>query len=380
MTQSAFDIEHMTAALGLARRGLGTTAPNPSVGCVLVDERNNRAIARGWTQRSGRPHAEMDALDRAGSSARGTTAYVTLEPCAHEGETPSCANKLIEAGIRRAVIATRDPDPRTAGKGIAAMAAADIEVVEQVCEREAQDVNLGFFSVIQRKRPMVTLKLATSLDGKIATHSGNSQWITGEGARASAHQLRAEHDAILVGSNTALMDDPSLTCRIEGLEDRSPIRIVADGRLRLPLTSKLVATAKEVPTWVVTSSGGPAERHRAFEDVGVTVIDVPETEGHGLNVRLTLEAFAKRGLTRVLVEGGSHLAAALLQAHLVDRIVWFRAPVILGADGLPALQALGVDTVAEAIQLKLLTREEIGKDVAETYAIENTTVSENAIR
>jgi len=378
--QTENDIHHMKAALGLARRNLGVTAPNPSVGCLLTDPATGRVLARGWTQNGGRPHAETEALARAGDSAKGATAYVTLEPCAHQGETPSCANELIKAGIARAVIAIRDPDPRTAGKGVAALLNAGVEVTENVCSDEAFELNCGFFSAVSRKRPMVTLKLATSLDGRIATHSGDSKWITSPEARAAAHLLRAEYDAIMVGSNTAVLDDPDLTCRIEGLEDRSPVRIVADGRLRLPLTSKLVMLAAETPTWVVTSSQGAKERHQAVEDVGVTVIDVPETPDHGLDLDKTMKALAVRNLTRILVEGGSHLAASLLRANLVDRIIWFRAPIILGGDGLPALQALNVDTVAEGVHLKLLKSETIGKDVAETYAIENATFDQNAIR
>jgi diaminohydroxyphosphoribosylaminopyrimidine deaminase/5-amino-6-(5-phosphoribosylamino)uracil reductase len=322
----------------------------------------------------------MEALGRAGANAKGVTAYVTLEPCAHEGETPSCANALGKAGVARAVIAIRDPDPRTAGKGIAALEEAGVEVIEDICSDEALDLNFGFFSKVIRKRPMVTLKLATSLDGRIATHSGNSKWITGPAAREEAHLLRAQHDALMVGSNTALIDNPELTCRLTGLEDRSPIRIVADSRLRLPLTSVLVATAGNIPTWAVTNARATKERHKAFEDVGVTLIDVPEHPEEGLDLAKALEAFANRGVTRLLVEGGSHLAASLLRAKLVDRIVWFRAPVILGGDGLPALQALGINTVAEGVQLKLLGTEAYGKDVAETYAIETATPLQNALR
>lgn len=380
VTQNANDTEHMQAALGLARRALGTTAPNPAVGCVLADPQTNRVIARGWTQNGGRPHAEMEALARAGDASKGATAYVTLEPCAHEGDTPSCAKVLVKAGIKRAVVAIHDPDPRTAGKGIAAMFDAGIEVTEGVARDEAFELNIGFFSKVLRSRPMVTLKLATSLDGRIATHTGNSQWITGEAAREAAHLLRAEHDAIMVGSGTALIDNPSLTCRIKGLEDRSPMRIVVDGRLQLPLTSKLVATAGDVPTWVVTGPRSDKERRKAFNGVGVGVIDVPEAGDQGLDLEAALKALAERGITRVLAEGGSHLAASLLRAHLVDRLVWFRAPVILGGDGLPALQALGIDTVAEGVGLKLLSRQQIGKDVAETFAIENATFDQNTLK
>ena len=355
----------MKAALAIARRGLGRVAPNPAVGCILV--KDEVVVGRGWTQPGGRPHAETEALARAGARAQGSTVYVTLEPCAHVGETPSCARELVSAGVARVVIATGDPDKRTAGQGAQILRDAGVEVTEGVCGDAARELNQGFLLAKADGRPMVTLKLATSLDGRIATHSGDSMWITGEGARAAGHLLRAEHDAILVGSGTALLDDPALTCRLPGLEQYSPIRIVADGRLRLSLTSKLVTTANETPTWVLTSSNGDKARHRAFEDVGVTVIDVPETADHGIDMGAAMKALAQRGITRVLVEGGSHLAASLLRAHMVDRVHWFRAPSILGGDGLPALQALGVDTVTEGVALDLITSERIGADVAEVY-------------
>ncbi len=378
MSQETLDTEHMKAALGLARRNLGSTASNPSVGCVIVQPEHNRVIARGWTAEGGRPHAETQALARAGdaatgATATGATAYVTLEPCAHDGQTPPCATALMNAGIARVVVGIGDPDPRTAGKGIAALRKAGVEVCEGVCAAEAREMNLGFFSVVLRGRPLVTLKLATSLDGRIATHTGDSKWITGKAARAAGHLLRAEHDAILVGSNTALVDDPDLTCRIEGLEYRSPVRVVADGRLRLPLTSKLVVTAKATPTCILTSAKGPKERRKAFKDLGVDLIDVPETPGQGLHMDKALEALAARGITRLLVEGGSRLAGSLIAHHLVDRVVWFRAPLILGGDGRAALEALGVDKVADGVRLKRLSSEDIGADVTEIYEIEGAT-------
>ena len=231
----------MAGALALARRGLGRVAPNPAVGCVLV--KDGHIIGRGWTLNGGRPHAETEALRRAGSAAKGATAYVTLEPCAHHGKTGPCAEALVAAGIARAVVAIEDPDPRVSGKGIAILQRAGIAVTMGVGQAAAAAINEGFFRRVRDRRPLFTLKLATSLDGRIATHTGESRWITGEKARAQAHLLRAEHDAVLIGSDTALIDDPKLTCRLPGLERVSPLRIVLDGRLRLPLTHDLVAGA-----------------------------------------------------------------------------------------------------------------------------------------
>jgi len=251
----------MGVALTLARRGLGSVWPNPSVGCVLV--RDARFVARGWTQPGGRPHAETEALKRAGDAARGATAYVSLEPCAHHGATPPCADALVRAGIARCVAAVEDRDPRVAGRGLAALREAGVETTLGVCGAEAEDLNAGFFMRVRHGRPLVTLKLATSLDGRIATHAGHSQWITGEGARRRTHLLRAEHDAVMVGAATALADDPLLTCRLPGAEQRSPVRIVADGRMQLPLTARLVTSAASAPTWLITLDGGEGTRREA---------------------------------------------------------------------------------------------------------------------
>jgi diaminohydroxyphosphoribosylaminopyrimidine deaminase/5-amino-6-(5-phosphoribosylamino)uracil reductase len=247
----------MQMALGLARRGLGVVWPNPAVGCVVVDTKG-RVAGRGWTQPGGRPHAEAEALARAGADARGATAYVSLEPCSHTGQTPPCAERLIEAGIGRAVIAISDPDERVAGSGIAGLERAGMEVLTGVETAAATEVNAGYLSRVEDGRPLVTLKVATTLDGRIATHRGESRWITGDVARDWAHYLRASHDAIVVGLGTAITDDPRLTCRLPGLEDRSPIRVVVDGRLRLPLTSRLVSGARQTPSWIVTLTASPA--------------------------------------------------------------------------------------------------------------------------
>ena len=256
----------MRAALTLARRGLGLTAPNPAVGCILVNE--NRAVGRGWTRPGGRPHAETEALGRAGSAAAGATAYVTLEPCSHHGQTPPCADALIEAGIARCVVASEDADARVSGEGLAKLRAAGVEVADGVLAEEAATLNRGHLLSRRDGRPLVTLKLATTLDGRIATAGGESRWITGPEARARGHMLRAEHDAVMVGSETALLDDPELSVRLPGLEDRKPLRVVLDRRLRLPAGHRLVTGAETHPTLVLTLEGQVAQGAALSEAFG----------------------------------------------------------------------------------------------------------------
>jgi len=359
------DLRHMRAALALAARGLGNTWPNPSVGCVLV--KDGTVVGRGWTQPGGRPHGETEALARAGEAARGATAYVSLEPCNHHGKTPPCSEALIAAGVARVVVACEDPDPRVAGGGVRRLREAGIAVDTGVCAEEAYELNRGFFTRILHDRPLFTLKLATTLDGRIATHGGESKWITGDTARAWGHGLRASHDAIMVGIRTALADDPELTCRLAGLEHRSPVRVIFDSRLRLPLTSKLAASAARVPTWLVTCVDPDPLRAEAFAGCGVQLIPVPP-DGAGLPApALAAKALAARGITRVLVEGGATLAASLLRARLVDRVEWFRAARVIGGDGIAAVAGFGVDRLAEAADFERVAVRRAGADVAESY-------------
>ncbi len=355
----------MRAALALARRGWGRVWPNPAVGCVLVKE--GAVVGRGWTQPGGRPHAETEALRRAGERARGATAYVTLEPCAHHGETPPCAEALIAAGIARCVAAIEDPDPRVGGRGLAILREAGIGVELGVCDAEAREVNAGFLNRCNVGRPLIVLKTATTLDGRIATHNGYSRWITGEAARHRTHLLRAEHDAIMVGAATAMADDPMLTCRVAGMEARSPVRIVVDPRMQLPLTAQLVKTAGTVPTWLLTLDGGDHDRRLAYENAGAEVIALPADEDGGLPLQSAMGLLGERGITRLLVEGGGRLAAGLLHRRLIDRLLWFRAPSIIGGDGIPGFAALGLEDLAGAPRFELLTRETIGIDTLETY-------------
>jgi len=356
----------MRAALALGRRALGNAWPNPAVGCVLVGA-NGAVVGRGWTQAGGRPHAETEALRRAGSSAKGASAYISLEPCDHHGQTPPCTKALIDAGITRAVIAIEDPDKRVRGKGIAALRAGGIETIVGVLAEEAEEVNLGFFLKQREHRPLVTLKLATSLDARIATASGDSRWITGETARAWAHLLRARHDAVAIGIGTALADDPRLTCRLPGLPNRPPARIVFDSRLRLPAKGKLAAGAGAGPVLVITGEGADKERAGKLQACGVTVIEVERDADGRPDVAASLRAVADTGITRLLVEGGGILAASMLRAGLVDRISWFRAPRAIGGDGLPAIAPFGIDRLASAPAFVRTALDQAGPDILESY-------------
>jgi diaminohydroxyphosphoribosylaminopyrimidine deaminase/5-amino-6-(5-phosphoribosylamino)uracil reductase len=330
------DHRFMGLALALGERQLGRTAPNPAVGCVIV--RDGRIVGRGWTQSGGRPHAEAEALARAGDAARGATAYVTLEPCANWGRTPPCCGSLIEAGIRRVVIGCLDPDPRVDGKGVAWLREAGLEVRLGVREAEALAQHRGLYCRIRHGRPLVALKLAQSLDGRIATRTGESRWITGEAARRFGHRLRASHDAIMVGSGTALADDPLLSCRLPGLDDRSPVRVVMDRRGRLPAASRLMATADDLPLVHVTAADG---------DTSLAAV---------------LTRLAGQGITRLLVEGGARLATSFLAAGLVDRLYLFSAPCLIGGDGEAGVQSLGIDRMADVRSWRLVDSRPLGSD------------------
>ena len=356
----------MRAALTLACRGVGRVAPNPAVGCVLV--KDGRVVGRGWTQPGGRPHAETEALDRAGDQARGATAYVSLEPCSHHGETPPCVEALIAAGVARCVVALVDPDERVAGRGLARLREAGIDVAEGLLADAAEEVNAGFLMRLREGRPLVTLKLATTLDGRIATVAGESRWITGEVARAHVHLLRAGHDAVMVGGGTALADDPRLDVRLPGLEDRAPLRIVLDGGLRLPATHDLVARAGSQPTLVFTRSGHPRSARQTLEKAGVELVEVETDEDGVLSASAVLQALGRRGLTRLLVEGGGRLAASLFRADLVDRLVWFHAPGVIGGDGVAAVGGFGLERLADVSRFQRRSAQPAGADLVETYA------------
>lgn len=358
------DSEHMRHALGLAARGLGRVAPNPAVGCVIVS-RSGQIAGRGWTGRGGRPHAETMALAQAGDSARDATAYVSLEPCAHHGETAPCADALVQAGIARVVGAVEDPDPRVAGKGFERLRRAGLEVCTPLLAREATELNRGFFLRIAERRPFVTLKTAASADGRIASAGGESRWITGTEARRFGHLLRANHDAVLVGIETAIADDPLLTCRIPGLERDSPVRVVLDTRLRLSDGSKLARTAREIPTLVFTV----AEGGDALSQAGIEVVKVTRDVRGRPDIGVVLNQLAARGITRLLVEGGASVHATFLDRKLADRLEIFRAPLALGASGHAAIDALAAFGLDEAPHFVSAGTQELGTDLLETFEI-----------
>jgi diaminohydroxyphosphoribosylaminopyrimidine deaminase/5-amino-6-(5-phosphoribosylamino)uracil reductase len=355
---SAVDRRFMAMALALAERGLGNVWPNPAVGCVLV--KDGRVVGRGWTQPGGRPHAESEAIGRAGAAAHGSTAYVTLEPCAHHGRTPPCTDLMAAAGIARTVVAAVDPDPRVDGKGLERLRAAGIEVVLGCLEEEACRLNAGFFARMRLRRPQVGLKLATSADGRIATAGGDSKWITGAAARAEGHRLRLRHDAILVGSGTALADDPRLTCRLPGLEGGSPVRVVLDRRLRLTPGSELARSARREPLWLFTgqTASPAAQTLRAAGADLHPLAEAPPAD----QLRAMLAVLAEQGITRLLVEGGAAVATAFLRAGLVDRLYLFDAPLLLGADGRPATLSLGVERLDTAPRWRRVEERLLGDD------------------
>ena len=349
----------MRTALGLGARGLGQTWPNPAVGCVIV--LNNRIVGRGWTQLGGRPHAETMALAQAGDHARGATAYVTLEPCAHHGQTPPCANALIDAGVARVVCALGDPDPCVDGGGFAKLREAGIDVTEGVLADEALVANAGFLSRIQRKRPCVTLKLASSFDGRIATATGESQWITCPDARRCVHGMRANHDAVMVGGGTARADDPTLTVRGWDVA-RQPVRVIVSRSLDIPLTGKLAHTANDVPLWLCHGPDASPDLQFAWRGLGATLIAC-RTNGPHLDMADVLAQLAAKGLTRVFCEGGGALAASLLNADLVDDLVGFTAGLAMGVEGRPAIGMMGIDRLDDAPRFDLMGLDQVGGDI-----------------
>lgn len=360
----------MRAALGLARRGLGRVAPNPAVGCVLVRPDLGAAgqvVGRGWTQPGGRPHAETEAIARAGELARGAVAYVTLEPCNHHGQTGPCSEALIAAGIASVVIAIEDPDPRVAGGGTQRLRDAGIDVRVGLLADAARALNAGFLSVQERGRPWVTMKTATTLDGAIAARTGKSQWITGPLARRRGHLLRAQNDAIITGIGTVRADNPALTCRLPGLDTCSPVRVVIDPRAETPLDAELFKAVAQAPLWLVLGADAAAEKRAALADAGADVIELPTGAGGRIPPDLILQALAQRGMTRVLLEAGAALSASFLAADLVDEIVWFRAPMVMGGDGLPAVAPMAVNSPGTAPRFRRTRTIDLDGDVLERY-------------
>jgi diaminohydroxyphosphoribosylaminopyrimidine deaminase/5-amino-6-(5-phosphoribosylamino)uracil reductase len=363
----AADQRFMQLALALGRRGQGRTWPNPAVGAVVV--RDGVIVGRGWTEAGGRPHAEPLALARAGEAARGATLYVTLEPCSHVGKSPPCTDAVIAAGIKRVVSAIEDPNPEVAGQGHARLRAAGIAVDIGLGAGEAARDHAGHFRRVRDKRPHVILKLAVSADDKIAAAGHKPVAISGEAAKARMHLLRAQCDAILVGIGTVLSDDPLLTCRLPGMEARSPVRVVMDRSLRISGTSRLVHSARVTPLWVMTSSLAEAPAAMKLGAAGAQVIRVAATATPppGLDLPAVLHALAERGITRLLVEGGARVAASFIAAGLVDEFWLLRGPDAVGADGVAALDALPLTTVTQSPGFRVRASEDLDKDTLTVY-------------
>ena len=362
----AADARFMQLALGLGRRGQGRTWPNPAVGAVVV--KDGVIVGRGWTQSGGRPHAEPEALKRAGEAARGATLYVTLEPCSHVGKSPPCVDAVIAAGIARVVSAIEDPNPEVAGGGHAKLRAAGIVVDVGLHATEAAHDHAGHFRRIRDHRPHVILKLAVSADDKIGAAGHKPVAITGEAARTRVHLLRAQCDAILVGIGTVLADDPVLTCRLPGMEARSPVRVVLDRSLRIPGGSRLVQSARETPLWVMTSDLSEAPAAVKLGAAGAQVIRVAANGTPSrLDLAAVLHGLSKKGISRLMVEGGARVASSFVSAGMVDEVWLLRGPQAVGADGVPALDALPLSALTGSPAFKLRASESLGKDTLHIY-------------
>ena len=354
----------MRLALALGRRGLGRTWPNPAVGAVIV--RDGVIVGRGWTQPGGRPHAEVEALRRAGEAARDATLYVTLEPCSHHGKSPPCADAIVAAGVARVVSALEDPNPKVAGQGHARLRAAGITVETGPGADEARHDHAGHIRRMREGRPQVTLKLAVSADGKVAAAGRKPVAITGPAARDRVHLLRAHSDAIMVGIGTALADDPLLTCRLPGMAKDSPVRIVLDSTLRLPTGSRLAQTARQTPLWVICGRHAAAATERVLQAQGAVVLRMPQGDGR-LDPAAVLTLIAGRGVSRLMVEGGPTLAASLVAADLVDEAVLLQSPNAIGADGIDALDGLPLTALTQSPRLARVSSEPVGADLWQVF-------------
>jgi len=359
------DRRFMQLALTLGRRGLGRTWPNPAVGAVVV--KDGVIVGRGWTQPGGRPHAEPEALKRAGEAARGATLYVTLEPCSHFGKSPPCADAVIAAGIARVVTAIEDPNPLVAGQGHARLRAAGIVVDVGLGAEEAARDHAGHFRRVRDKRPHVILKLAVSSDDKIAGAGHKPTAITGEAAKTRVHLLRAQCDAILVGIGTVRADDPLLTCRLPGMAARSPVRVVLDRALRMPGDSRLVHSARQTPLWLMASELAEAAAAAKLTAAGAQVIRLAPTAAPGLDLSAVLHALSERRITRLMVEGGSRVASSFVAADLADEIWLLRGPNAVGADGIAALDALPLAAITQSPAFRVRASETLDKDSLTIY-------------
>lgn len=347
---------YMKLALQNAMAMKGQTDPNPLVGSVIVNE--NRVVGIGAHMKAGEPHAEIHAIRMAGEHARGATIYVTLEPCSHHGRTGPCAVAIVEAGIKRVVIATLDPNPLVSGRGVAILQEAGIEVIVGVCEEESRRMNEVFNAFIVRQTPFVTLKTAITMDGKIASFALSSKWITSDAAREDVHLLRHQNAAILVGANTVIHDDPQLTTRLPG--GRNPIRVVMDSSLRLPLDARMV-TDGEAPTWVFTTKNHDPEKKKALESAGVKVF-VTEQPGKVYPAEVVRE-LGKQSVSSLLIEGGSEINASFFESKLVDKAIIYMAPKWIGGRNAPTfLAGTGIEKMSDAVELTGVSVETLGKD------------------
>ena len=362
------DQRYMAAALRLGRRNLGQTHPNPAVGALVVrmDGVEPVIVGRGWTAAGGRPHAETIALDEAGDAARGATLYVTLEPCAHSGNTLPCARSLIDAGVGRVVSAMKDPDSRVAGKGHEMLTQAGVALTSGVLADQAARAHAGHVSRVTKGRPHITLKLAVSADGMIGRREGERMIITGKAAFDAVQAMRSESDAVMIGIGTALIDDPRLTIRLPGLAARSPQRIVMDATARLRLNSNLVQSVRDVPLIVIVGAEAFDERKTALADVGVRVVEMDDGNG-GVDIAGALALLAGEGITRVLAEGGAQIASSLVSADLIDEVVIFRAPVVVGLDGVRALGGHALSAIERSPRYRQIEAASVGDDEMRRY-------------
>ena len=358
------DTRFMTLALTLGRRGLGNAWPNPAVGAVIV--KDGVVVGRGWTQPGGRPHAEVEALRRAGAAARGATLHATLEPCSHHGKSPPCVDAILAAGIAHVVSALEDPNPKVAGEGHARLRAQGVAVTVGVGAQEARRAHAGHIRRVREGRPHVTLKLAVSSDGKAGLAGRKPAAITGEAAQARVHLMRATNDVVLTGIGTVLADDPQLTCRLPGMEPRSPVRVVLDSALRLPTTSRLAASAARTLVWVFAGEDAPAEKERALTDLGVEILRVPSAGAGRLDLAAVLRGLSSRGITRAMVEAGPIVSAAFLAADLVDEAALFHAPNPIG-EGIDALDGMPLSALTQSPRLRLVASDAVGADALQMF-------------
>ena len=361
LPSSREDTANMALAIALGKRGLGQCWPNPSVGAVIVEPSSGRVVSCGWTSPGGRPHAEVNALAEAGEAARGATLYATLEPCAHWGRTPPCSDAVIAAGIGRVVYGVVDPDRRVSGAGLARLRAHGVSVASGPLTAEARWLALGHELRITAERPFVQLKLALDADGMVPAGDGAPVWATGETARRRGHLLRAEADAILVGSGTVMADDPDLTCRLAGLEHRSPVRVVLSRNADLPAQARMLRNLERAPVWVVHAEDASSENLTRLRALGVECLAVEAMpSGGGLDINAVARALAGRGITRLLVEGGPSVAASFLAAGLVDEAVLFQSQSVI--DG-PGIRPEGLGALAEPQQFRLYQQSLVGADM-----------------